>query len=454
MFAVSRLMERIYTGEQARPLRHRLVQATTGTFGIRVLSTGLSFLISMLLARLLGAMGYGAYSYVMAWIALLAIPSLFGLDRLLIREVAVYRTRSEWNLLRGLLHWSDRMALISSLGLGSVIAGLSWIFAEPLGLQIGTELWLGLLLLPFVTLVDLRQGALQGLNHVVMSLLPDFLIRPVALLAFLVSASLFLGHRLTEHSALGFTIAATAVTFLVGTYMLRTVLPLYAKQALPAYQAKEWIRSALSMVVINGMNVINHRAGAIMLGTLRGTELVGIYVVAERGAGLIALIQTAAHMALAPTISSLHAKAKTERLQSVITKSVRLVSLISVAIAVGLLVFSEWFLLLFGAEFIQAYRSLVILAVGYVVNTASGAAGVLLVMTGRERDAALTVGVGVALYLILSAAFIPDWGVDGAATAMSVSMIVRNLLAARLAYNRLGIQCTVFGRTGVKQKPR
>jgi len=54
-------------------LRVTLMWNAGGTFALKVASTALLFLISLLLARLLGATGYGAYVNAMAWISLLSV---------------------------------------------------------------------------------------------------------------------------------------------------------------------------------------------------------------------------------------------------------------------------------------------------------------------------------------------------------------------------------------------
>jgi len=449
---ISRLAGRIFTGENARPLRDRLLKAATGTFGLRLAASGFSFISSVLLARLLGVAGYGSYSYVMAWVALLAVPGLFGLDRLLVREISVYRTQSEWHLLRGLLLWANRTALTISLGLALLAAGVIWMLAERLGFQMATTLWLGLFILPLLTLLDLRQAAMQGLNHVVVALLPDLLLRPMSLMIFLGVAYFLLGHGLNAQWAVGLNATALAVALLVGTVLLRRILPQPTRDVSPAYRVGVWTRSALPMMLISGMHVINHRIDTLMLGFMKGTEAVGIYTVADRGAQLILVIQTAVNVVLAPTIAGLHAAGKMERLQRVITKSSRGVLLVSLSIALGLILFGERFLSMFGAEFVDAYPTLAILIAGCVVNTAAGAVGLLLMMTGHERDAARGVGIGVVLSMALNAALIPKWGVEGAATATSFSMMARNLLMVLIVYSKLGIHSTAFGGFSVRRK--
>jgi O-antigen/teichoic acid export membrane protein len=159
-------------------------------------------------------------------------------------------------------------------------------------------------------------------------------------------------------------------------------------------------------------------------------------------------------VALAPTIAGLFGAGKMERLQHVVTKSAQLVLFVSGAIAGALILFGNRFLLLFGAEFVEAYTALAILTAGYVVNTGMGIASLVLVMTKYERDSAMCIGVGVLVNVALNAALIPSWGVEGAATATAISMMIRNVLAAVLLHRRLGIHSTVLGGFSLKRKRR
>jgi len=81
-----------------------------GTYLLQVASLGLGFLSQLVVARLAGISGYGTYSYALAWSAMVVQPSLLGLDRVLIRELANYREARAFGLMRGLLRRSDQVA--------------------------------------------------------------------------------------------------------------------------------------------------------------------------------------------------------------------------------------------------------------------------------------------------------------------------------------------------------
>jgi O-antigen/teichoic acid export membrane protein len=413
---------------------------------------GLSFVLSVLFARLLGVAGYGTYSYTMAWIHLLAVPALFGLDRLLIREVAAYRAREQWHLLKGLLQWSNRMVLPVSVVLAMIAAGIVWLFTDRMRFETSTALWTGLFILPLFSLIAVKQAAMQGLSRVVYALLPDMFVRPMILAVSLGCAYLILRDGLNVQLALGLNIGAATCALFFAIYLLRKMVPNIAKDVAPVYQRRLWVRSALPMMLISGMHVINHRIDEIMLGTIKNAEAVGLYSVANRGAQLILVIQAAVNVALGPAIAGLHASGKTGQLQQLMTKASRGVLVISMTVAFGLLLFGDAFLSIFGSEFVQGNRAFTILIFGCVINAAAGSVSLLLVMTGYERDAAKGIGFGVLLSIVLNAALIPKWGVEGAATATSIGMSARNIMMAVLVYTRLGIHSTALARIGSRRE--
>jgi O-antigen/teichoic acid export membrane protein len=312
-------------------------------------------------------------------------------------------------------------------------------------MQTFSALWVVPWLLPLLSLLGVKSAVLQGLNHVVVGHLPEMLLRPLAFLVCIGGAYLLLGGELSVNWAMAMNAVSAGVSLLVVIYMLRRKLPQSIKESPPMYQTSTWVHSALPLILISGMNIINHRFDTLMLGAMANAEAVGIYTVANRGAQLILFIQTAVNAVLMPTVASLYASGNIPRLQRVITMCSRVVLFVSLSSAIILAVFGHNFLSLFGEEFRQGYRTLVILSIGMTLNAAAGAVGVILLMTGYERYAAMGVGGSAVLNIVLNAAFIPYWGAEGAALATAISMIVRNLSQALWIYKKLHIHSTALG---------
>ena len=101
------------------------------------------------------------------------IPSILGFDRLLIREVAVHRTRSEWGLMKGLLLRTSQLVLLASCGVALLAAGAAWLLSGGLEPRMLHAFWVAMILLPLTSLSLLRQAALRGLYRVVSGQVPE-----------------------------------------------------------------------------------------------------------------------------------------------------------------------------------------------------------------------------------------------------------------------------------------
>lgn len=435
----------IFFRNKASALKGRLAMSATGSFGLKIASAGLSFVIGLLLARLLGTAGYGTYAYAMNWVGLLAVPGALGLDRLLVREIAAYETKAEWCFMRGLLKWSNQTVLMVSSGLALMAAFIGWVLVGRQDSLVLISFLIALTSLPLVTLIRLRQSVLRGLNRVVAGQAPEMLIQPMLFICFIGVAYLLLGGNLTAPWALGINIAATGIAFVVGTRVLLKTLPPAIEETFPSYKIREWIRSALPLMLITGMKIINAKTDILMLGAMKGSKDAGIYAVANRGAELITFILIAVNLALAPIVVNLFAAGEMKKLQSVIIRSARVILLFSLPIGFALIIFGHWFLLLFGEDFTQGRTSLTILSFGQIVNASMGSVGLLLVMTGHERSAAIGTGISAVLNVILNALLIPAWGIAGASIATASSMIVSNILLAIWVYRTTSIHSTALG---------
>jgi len=74
-------------------LRNHLIKGAVGSLVLQVGFAGSAFFNALVMARVLGAGGYGAFANAMAWVSLLTIPATFGFGILLVRDTAIYRSQ-------------------------------------------------------------------------------------------------------------------------------------------------------------------------------------------------------------------------------------------------------------------------------------------------------------------------------------------------------------------------
>jgi O-antigen/teichoic acid export membrane protein len=413
-----------------------------GSFSLHAGSLGLAFICHLLLTRLLGASAYGIYAYALSWTMALIVPAMLGLDKLIVREVAVSRARDAAGAWRGLLHWASRVLLAASTTLALLAIAVSWFIAG------GTEkmwvFWLAMGLLPLTALLRLKQAVMQGMQHPVIGQIPETIVQPLFFITLTIAIYLWLG-KLSAAWAMSVNLAATVAALACAASLLAHRLPASIAASHPKAQPRLWLRSALPLLISSGINTVNSQLPLLMLGALLGVEEAGIFAVAKRMADLTGLPLLALNAVLSPSVASLWATGEVRSLQWAVTQCARLVALVAVPLALSYILFGPWFLKLFGAAFTRGAPALAIMSIGQVVNLTTGSASLLLVMTGHGREVAFVSVACFLLNFVFCAAMIPRWGGMGAASSAAASMIIWNLWLVLRARRLLDIRPTIFG---------
>ncbi|MBD0370765.1 MAG: flippase [Pyrinomonadaceae bacterium] len=415
------------------------------SLALKVASTTLSFIISLLLARTLSANGYGVYVYAIAWTNLLIGPSTLGFDRLLVRQVSVYGTEAAWSPMRGLMREARRFTLVTSVGLSAAAALLVWVLVSPTDRQMRATIWLALLSVPIMALITVQQSIAQGLKQVILAQLPITLIRPATFIIIILTLRAVTGAALLPSQAMGLNLIVTLLTLAIGGKLLSMILPKEVKASI-AHQGEGWVRHAWPLFWLGSFYLLNSQMDTLMLGTMRAPNEVAVYNIANRMAELMTFTLIAVSVTIAPTIAELWARGEVERLQRVLKRSVRIIAAVSLPLAIGLLVFGSFVLRLFGPEFVVGYRALVILTGGQMVNALAGSVGLILVMTNHERDVIIAHLLSLFVIVLLGSVLIPLWGIEGIAAARFSSLIFWNIFLVSRVRSRLRINPTVFGR--------
>lgn len=429
-------------------LRRQLVQGAVGSAFLKVAQSFLGLVLAVLLARLLLPEGYGVYSYALALVTLLAIPANLGLPTLLVREVARYRATRRWDLLRGLVRRTNQAVLLVSVAVAAGAAFWAWLFRNQLSeVEVSTFFW-ALLLLPLTALGRLRGGALRGFRYVVTGQLPETLFQPGLLLVFVGLALLFAGRTvLTPASVMALHVLAALAAFLGGAVILLKVLPRPTHKEPVAYETKRWIVSLAPLSFLAGTQVIINQTDIIMLGMFTGAREIGIYRVTVQGAGLVVFTLTAVNRVIAPYVTSLYTAGKQARLQEMITRSAQVIIVTALPVALVFILLGNVVLrLIFGEAFEAGHSALAILSVGQLFNAGMGSVGLVLNMTGHEKETAKGLAIAAVLNVTLNGLLIPFYGMNGAAIATATTLFCWNILLVRMLYLKTGLRTTAWSR--------
>lgn len=386
---------------------------------------------SLLLARWLGATGYGAYSFAFVLASLLAIPAQLGWPSLLTREVArlghadlaqlagVLRTSFRW------VSWSSLAMVVACLGIGYAISG-------KLAGQDASTLYLASALVPLTAWIGIRAAALRGLEHVLQAQLLDGILRPAI---FLLILAFLIGRHLSPATAMFAQVLATFVAFTVGTVVLVRVLPSGIRRIPPdAHRAAEWRRSMYPFMLVSAAQVLTTQADLFALGLVSDASEVGIYKVATMVGTQVGFAVWLVNAVFAPRIVKLHRHGQHEELQALLSKGVRFALIVAAPAAACIVAFGRPALeIALGEQFGPAYWPMVIIALGQLIGVSAGPVGMLLGMTGHERGVARILTLCGLSSVVLTLVLASKYGPFGAAIAASASLILSRVMLRALA---------------------
>lgn len=423
-----------------------LARASSGALIVMVAGAGLAFLSQVLIARILGATEYGIYIYVLTWINLLSIAVTLGLNTSLLRFVPAYIARLEWGLLRGLLRRVTWIVLAASLLISVVTSCAVWFFSDHIDKSHVNVFFIALLLLPLIGLTQLRSATMRGLKLIVKALAPENLVRPILLMLLAGSAYWLMKNDLTAFDLMTLNVVGAMLAFALGTYWLYGALPPQIKYVQEIYADRDWIKISLPMFVMSAMTYVWSHADILMLGAMINAEQAGIYAVASRIATLVAFGLVAVNTIVAPMISQYYSVGNHASLQRMITLSAQGVFVFSLVVSIVLWLSGPTLLGLFGSEFSVGYDVVTILLAGQIVNALAGSVGFIMIMTKHQKEAAWIVSICAAINIALNYLLIPQFGLEGAAIATALTMVIRNVCMVVFVLNILKINPTIFTR--------
>ncbi|MCR6702434.1 MAG: oligosaccharide flippase family protein [Dokdonella sp.] len=415
-----------------------LARAVAGSAGLRLGGMALGFLVGVQLARGLGTAGYGIYGMAMSIIALLTVPTELGLPQLLTREVASAQAKADWARLRGVIGWSVRTVLWTSLLIATAIVAWTWGYGRDLMPGTNAALLAGLALVPLTALGNVAGATLRGLHHVVSGQISEVVLRPAAFCALLFVASALYGS-LTAPVAMALGSAAAGIALGAGLLMTLRRLPVEVSQVRGRADARVWWTSAVPMALTEGMRVLQAHLVILVLGLMAPAATVGLYRVASSTALLLAVPVTLFNIAAAPTLSRLHALGDAHRLQ-------RLLGGIAGGMLIGVVLLWLPFLaagesligLLFGPAYAASAAPLAILGAGVAASAFFGANATLLNMTGHQQQVTRASSIALVLLAVLLPPLIWAGGATGAAVASVLASTAWNALLWHAARTQLG----------------
>ena len=430
-----------------------MARGAGGSLIVKAAGTGLAFLLTVLLTRLLSLQASTDYLLAVAWVNVLCLLGSMGFNTASLRFLSTYRSHGQWGLMRGFLQRSHQLSLAVSVFVASIMVFIVWLLRGQLRPELALLFWAAGLLVPLKVLQTILSSGLQALKHVALSQVPLTTLRPLILGGILAVLIVWRQRELDATETMLLNVAVTLGTLLLTYFLLRRQLPPPVKIAKAEFRTNEWMRVAWPLFIMTAFELLLVRTDSLMLGWLVDAERAGIYLIAGNVATLVIFGQFAIGDIAAPLISELHANNRRRELQRLVTLAARGSLVFALPAAAFFIVCGKWVLAIWKPEFADGQGALSILVIGAVGSALVGPAGALLTMTGRQREATMVIGVSAVLNVALNALFIPRWGMSGAAWATTITSLLRSAVMAGLAWKLLRISPTIIGPASVRRAP-
>jgi O-antigen/teichoic acid export membrane protein len=432
------------------PVR-RVARGSVTAFAIITAGVGLTYCSQLLIARVVGVDTYGIYAYVIAWIGVLAYFSALGFDVALLRFVPAYHAEKSWALLRGVVQYAQRRAIM--VGVMVMLVGMLVIMARriDMGPADRNTFIIGFMMIPLWALLWIRCSVVRAFGGVVSAVAPERVIREGMLIGIVALAGWGLKLNVDAPLLMLATVVSTAVALGPASLAMGRLRPGAINDVSPIYAAATWRRVALPLVIIGAGEALMNRTGVLLLGWFGDTRSAGIYNLAFNIAFVAALPRTAVNTLFAPTISSLFARKDQAMMQLLCARAASWTLCSAACIALVLAVFAELVLRWFGPGFSEGVPALRILLLGQVIAASAGSQQYVMTMTGHERSAAAILILSACANAIFSVTLINLIGLTGAAISMTGALIVWNLTMALFLWRRLQL---VPGMLALFRSPR
>lgn len=426
-------------------LRAELLRGGVAGVLIRAGAVLAGLIASVTLARLLGPETYGIYAFVFSLITLIGLPVKMGLPTLILRETARADQANDGALMNGIWRWADRaIALMASLVLGATGLYL-WLVSGTETPHMQALLW-ALPLVPLIGWAQARSSAIRGLRRVALGTAPDKIVRPILLAVVVALAVWTLSVPLSAAQVFAIHGGVAVVALLLASVIRKRTAPNHVSAQTPRTKPRAWIAAILPLAGIAGLQEISHNTDILMLGALATDADVGLYRVVLSLANVAVFGLTTVNLVMQPYFARAWSAGDHRALQRLAAAGARVSALATLPGVALFWVGGTWLLtLVYGDTYAAGYKALVILSIGQCVNALFATNGTLLTMSGKEWVVLSGLIASTLVNVALNWLLIPTHGIEGAAMATGVSIIIWNLSLWGVAWVLLRIDSSPLG---------
>lgn len=394
-----------------------------------IIGTGLRYLFRAIIGRLLGPAQVGLYFIGLGIFRISERLACLGVQNGILRYVPLYKGEKDESRVKGTIILAVRIVLISGI-LGCLLVVL---FSPLISLRFYDDSQLiGVLrffsiALPFSALTVVFVFSMQGFRILKYKVMVRELFEPLSRILFFICL-FFLGWRL--FGALFSFVISTAVGTILAFFFLKKVYPkILDKHTLPIYETKKLVGFSWPLFFVGFFYIIILWINTLLIGYFLHSKDAGIFGAAHTTAILGQVVLNSFVSIFAPIVSDLHNRGEKEKLENLYKVVTKWIFTLSFPLFVIMIHFAEEILnLSFGKNFVEGTTPLILISIGFLINSILGSAGFLTSMSGRPKFELANLTVVFMINVVFCILFIPKYGITGAAYATLISFVVLNIM--------------------------
>ena len=384
------------------------------------ISSFVHFLLRVVLGRELGASGLGLYTLVFTIYMFGMQFAAFGIGAALTKYVAEHNENLK-----------KVEEFVSSGLIGSFISGLTvgiilYLSSNAIAInffhspEMTHLLKITAFCFPFIALQKTALGTLNGLRKMNYFALVN-IVQNVSV--FVLSIIFVLLFKLNVTGAVFGFVLPTIVMGPLALGFIKDFFKVPSKLFNTVLRELSWF--GFYVVLANSVGIINTQIDSLLIGHFMNETEVGYYAVAVVLIQGILLLPGAIQRVTTPVIAGYHGKNEYENIKNVIKKTMVKTFLITILFSTLLVIFGRFLIgILFTEEFLPAYIPLLILVIGYSLYAPIISVGGVLSSIGKVNVAFRIAALCALMNTILNVILIPKFGIFGAATATSLSLMI------------------------------
>ena len=367
-------------------------------------------------ARLLGAAGWGTFSYLTSLAAVFTIFSDIGISSVLVREVA----KSPADEAR---YFSTTFIIKLAL---TVISFVVLVFVTPYFTKIALSKTL-LILIGLLFIFDSLRRFGTSLFRAKEKMEKEALVNITTQIIIVTGGFVALSISDTPESlaaayALGAGVGLLVISFFLKS-QIRRLFSTFDKTLVRSIIKAAW---PLSLAAIFGMLLVN--TDTVMVGWFRTAKAVGYYSAAQKPIALLYILPSLIVGGFFPALARL-AKTKSGEFRRILEKALVMIMTIAFPLSIGIVLTADKIVsLLYGDAYHLSALPLRILALTVITAFPIGIIIHAVFAHDKQKTLVPLWGAGVVLNIALNLFLIPRHGISGAAWASLLTQIVVNSL--------------------------